>query len=454
MPVRKFIIVIFVLVFPFWILHAQKVELSGINEHAGRFINEYFPGDNYQISKVVPHYLDNEAVIYYLQLDPEGWILLSAEKKAAPVIGFSYVGALDYRSVFSGSEPAGEWVRDISERILEYSSDLTLKPHPDWKNELESTKGVTVQALISAMWGQGKGWNYYCPEDTEGPDGKALVGCVAVAMAQALSVYESPISGDGENSYQHFVYGEISVNYSDSIYKWDFIEDTEPTRHSALLLYHCATSVNMNFGPDASSANTSSAVDALNDHFRISDNIKYSKRWEYGITPWENLMIEELEAGRPVIYRGRSDDGSSGHAFNVDGVVNSKYFHINWGWSGSSNGNFLLHELNPTDTRSYNANQEAIIGIEPIQSTAVSYSSAPEFSLYPNPAADILFLRLKDDSPIRSCTVFSQTGFPVLFKDNFKEQSLDISSLRPGYYILTISYTDNSRKSSQFIKSK
>jgi len=102
MPIRKFIVIFLVIAFPFCIIHAQKVELPEINELAGHFINEYFPGDNYKISKVVPHIPDETPVIYYLELYPKGWILLSAERKAAPVIGFSYEGTLDYRSVFSG----------------------------------------------------------------------------------------------------------------------------------------------------------------------------------------------------------------------------------------------------------------------------------------------------------------------------------------------------------------
>jgi len=449
---RKYIITA-VLIFSFLTGKAQTVELSDINELAGRFINEYFPGNNYKISQAVPHYVDNEPLIYYLELDPGGWILLSAERKAAPVIGFSFEGSLDYTSVFSGREPAGEWISDVSEIILDYSRDTTLLPHPDWKNEFESTKGVNVQPLISANWGQGEGWNYYCPEDNEGPDGKTFVGCVAVAMAQALSVFDWPDNGEGENTYQHFVYGEISVNYSDSVYRWQLMEDTSPTRHAALLLYHCATAVNMDFGPDGSSANTSSSVDALRDHFRISSRIRNTSRYEYGITAWEELLIQELVEGRPVIYRGRSDDGSTGHAFNVDGVQNSRYFHINWGWSGSSNGYFLLHELNPTSTRSYNANQEAVIGIEPELSTAVSHTAEPEFSIYPNPAANNLYLRHENDSPIRSFVVYSLTGYPVLSVDNFSGKSIDISSLQPGFYILNIIYTDNKRVSTGFVKS-
>ena len=47
----------------------------------------------------------------------------------------------------------------------------------------------------------------------------------------------------------------------------------------------------------------------------------------------------------PVFYMGvTSDEG--GHAFVCDGYRDG-YFHINWGWSGVSNGYFLLWSLDP-----------------------------------------------------------------------------------------------------------
>jgi hypothetical protein len=39
--------------------------------------------------------------------------------------------------------------------------------------------------------------------------------------------------------------------------------------------------------------------------------------------------------------------------------------HINWGWTGSSNGYFTLDALNPGVSNNFNKNQSAIIGIQP-----------------------------------------------------------------------------------------
>lgn len=52
-------------------------------------------------------------------------------------------------------------------------------------------------------------------------------------------------------------------------------------------------------------------------------------------------MYNELEAGRPVLYGGQQKNSGSGHSFVCDGYTDGLY-HINWGWSGQYDGNFLL----------------------------------------------------------------------------------------------------------------
>ena len=50
---------------------------------------------------------------------------------------------------------------------------------------------------------------------------------------------------------------------------------------------------------------------------------------------------------RPLYYEGLNISG--GHAFVCDGYDGAGYYHINWGWSGGSNGYFKLSVMNPED---------------------------------------------------------------------------------------------------------
>ncbi|MDL2279004.1 C10 family peptidase, partial [Parabacteroides sp. OttesenSCG-928-G07] len=61
-----------------------------------------------------------------------------------------------------------------------------------------------------------------------------------------------------------------------------------------------------------------------------------------------------------------------GHQFVIDGYDSDNYYHVNWGWGGRMNGNFLLTALDPEDQGTggssgnlgYNYSQDAIIGIQ------------------------------------------------------------------------------------------
>ena len=61
---------------------------------------------------------------------------------------------------------------------------------------------------------------------------------------------------------------------------------------------------------------------------------------------WVDVVKTDLDQGRPLVYKGYTSDYSAGHAFVVDGY-DGDYFHLNWGWSGSYNGWYLLSNLSP-----------------------------------------------------------------------------------------------------------
>jgi len=75
------------------------------------------------------------------------------------------------------------------------------------------------------------------------------------------------------------------------------------------------------------------------------------------------MLRTELDASRPIFYFG-TDTSAGGHAWVCDGYSGTNYFHMNWGWSGSSNGYFYLTNLNPSGY-AFNNNQGAVIGLRP-----------------------------------------------------------------------------------------
>lgn len=71
---------------------------------------------------------------------------------------------------------------------------------------------------------------------------------------------------------------------------------------------------------------------------------------------WSEMLREEIDNNRPVIYCGTSDR-DNGHAFVVDGYSDNR-FSINWGWGGSYNGFFMLGLFQPNENHgNYHINQ-------------------------------------------------------------------------------------------------
>lgn len=85
-------------------------------------------------------------------------------------------------------------------------------------------------------------------------------------------------------------------------------------------------------------------------------------RSSYTNSEWENMVYEELGKGNPILY------GANGHAFVVDGHDGNGYVHINWGWTGTYDGFFLLTAspaINEEPMGGYFTGQEAVFGAMP-----------------------------------------------------------------------------------------
>ena len=152
----------------------------------------------------------------------------------------------------------------------------------------------------------------FCPEDEEGPGGHAYVGCVAVAMAQAMSVFEYPVQAQGVKDYVHPDYGSLAVNYDLAApYEWGQMSASSADEYNAILLYHCAVAVEMDFGPDGSGAYVRDANAAMKRYFGYPQSMSFEDRFADS-EEWVDALVNELEAGRPIIYRGNPGDGTAG----------------------------------------------------------------------------------------------------------------------------------------------
>jgi hypothetical protein len=158
------------------------------------------------------------------------------------------------------------------------------------------------------------------------------------------------------------------VNLSESVYQWNAMGGTHPTTDAeidnvAKLIFDCHVTCSpakmKNNRGTGSSIGT--AVASMIRYFGYSPD--YQKIDCKGN---EDLMRQELDAGRPFLMEGNPSQGydNDGHAFVCDGYAEDGYFHFNFGWSGSGDGYYLLDCVTPV-TSDFSSNQIAYIGIQP-----------------------------------------------------------------------------------------
>ncbi|MCI5121194.1 MAG: hypothetical protein D3908_08405, partial [Candidatus Electrothrix sp. AUS4] len=380
---RVIVAILLSLLLPIYSVTAKPIKEEKAKRFAKNWVLEKWnkKADEVNIKEKVTgeQYGTDETLYYVLSFPQKGWMIVSGDDVAYPVIAFSPTG------IYSDQDRPiqfEEWMENVKKDI---SSAIKAKHTPSpksaaaWKRFGISPKSfvpdmtssfagpsfaaTSVESLVSAEWGQGKYYNQKCPDDSSGPDDHALVGCVAVAMGQIMKYHSYPSTGSGSHSYHHPTYGWLSADFGDTTYKWTSMPKSLSDDDSdvAKLLYHVGVSVNMDYGPDSSSAEPKDIAGALITFFNYSSSARLLWRKHYSTSEWTALLRTELDNKRPVLYGGY---GSGGHAFVCDGYSGSNYFHFNWGWEGDYDGYFYLNDLTPGGSN-YSYNQAAVIGITP-----------------------------------------------------------------------------------------
>lgn len=330
------------------------------------------------VSQVIPVNFKNKVCLYAINFSKGGFVLLSAEDNAYPVIAYSYEGSF---SSDNHSPSFNYWINGTMSDIYEISenqyapgkinSNFWAKYlNPEFVPET-STKGAKdIEPLIKSNWDQGKYYNTLCPKDNTDPNsgGHTPTGCVATAMAQIMYYYRYPQTGVGSHGYNcnnpnYGNYGYQFVNFGTTTYNWDNMvnQPNEANLAIATLMYHCGVAVNMSYGPNASGAYTSDCPGALINYFSYSSGTSYAQKMNFSTSQWDQLIQGNLDNLHPVIYSGSGSGG--GHAWVCDGYQlngGNVWYHMNWGWGASDNGYFYLNDLNPSSQGPFNLNNGVV----------------------------------------------------------------------------------------------
>lgn len=346
----------------------------------------------------------------------EGFVLVSADGDTdRPVLGWSDNGSFDYskapvqlrdmlEAYSQASEQPATAAATAVEGLVELADGSVAKKVTISENQVlrqivlppstkraaqrrvETVPNVVVAPLVKVHWNQYSLFvdPYY-----------GIAGCTPTAMAQIMKYWEFPARGRGfhlhnrveapegvniglliqqgkfdeverivkENSHTYF------TKFSDSEYKWkemggDHPETDAEYENASRLVFDCHASCSPVKMPNGrgTGAYIDDAALAMMLYFGYDPGMQ-----RISCDGNEDLMRQELDAGRPILMSGYPRPGTGledGHAFVCDGYAENDYFHFNFGWSGDDDGYYLLKRLTP-GFKDYSADQTAWIGLQP-----------------------------------------------------------------------------------------
>lgn len=344
--------------------------------------------------------------------DEGGFIIISADDCAFPVIGYSLTGTFTGEKMPPAFQGMLERRAEEMMEMVQSGSKATNEVKNAWAELLMPNKSMafksptSVEALMSTTWDQAPFYNDLCPYDNNYNE-LTVTGCPATAMAQIMKFWSYPEHGTGYHSYNSENYGTLSANFEATNYDWANMPNSLSGSNNAIatLMFHSGVAVEMQYGVAATGGSGGYVIEAqspiqhcceyaFKTYFGYKTTMQGLFRENYNDATWIQMLKTDLDAGRPVQYAGFGQGG--GHTWVCDGYDANNYFHMNWGWGGTYDGYFSLNNLAPGTggagggSGNFNAGQQALIGIEPLTGgsgggTAFDLRAYSQIVVDPNP---------------------------------------------------------------------
>ncbi len=286
-----------------------------------------------------------------------GYVVISGDERMPEVLAYSFDGSYDTLNLPCNMQA---WMDDYAAQVA------YLQSHPEARViRSNASERRDIEPLLTCWFGQGKYYSDKCPV----VNGQHCVtGCVATSMAQIMHYWQWPMkTTDVIPAYKTNTMGInmpaqpiTNIDWTNMLNQYNSWEEYSQEQIDAIatLMLLCGTSVQMDYTLNVSAAG--GPVAALQQYFGYDELIDVADRKSYNSEEWEQMIYEELDLERPVLYGGGNANGE-GHGFVLDGFHDG-YFHANWGWGG------VYSWVLMTEVEGWNGfvlNHSATIGVQP-----------------------------------------------------------------------------------------
>lgn len=301
------------------------------------------------------------------------FVIISGEDRLPEVFGYGENGCLDTKNMPENMKT----ILDMYARLVKY---VASKPEGYTPRNISLTARQAkndIPKIMKSEWDQGSPYNRLCPQDGYN---RSYTGCAATSMAQVMYHHKWPEKACKQiPSYYSETLKRTLDGLPETTFKWEKMKDTysrftpDPDKAVATLMQYCGYSIEMSYSYQGSGAYSFYQPYALRKYFGYDKKTRLLNRDDFNLEVWNNIIYNELAEGRPVVYSGVTTK-NEGHSFVIDGYRKSDgFYHVNWGWSSTSDSYFDITILNPDNTSSagsastnegFSIEQDAIIGMQ------------------------------------------------------------------------------------------
>lgn len=329
-------------------------------------------------SSIKQHIVNKKPLYYVVQLKPEGYIVVAADKRLNPVVAFSTHGTFPQEK----NNPLTLLLdKDLTSRLAvlgnKTNSSIALSSSSNrWEhlesaatNEVVSSKAnlsygsqllydngaivapittptdIRIAPLLQSYWGQTVDDSGTVNCFNTGTPNNDPAGCVATAMAQLMRYYSYPTGPVGVKTFTVTVGSTLQTatlmggdgfggpyNWGNMPLDYNYPSLSQAKAVGALIA-DVGASVNMVYDFDSSGADLSLAATVLPSVFQYGNAICAQQP---AMTNLMAMVNPNLDAHQPVLF---GIQGPIGHAVVCDGYgyMNGViYHHLNMGWNGAA----------------------------------------------------------------------------------------------------------------------
>lgn len=290
---------------------------------------------DYRLVYTEPRTNSDEAAVYVFATGEKGYMILSADDVAYPVLGYS-------DRQFDESAMSLGWLKEYARQIEAADSDT---PAPDNYPFVDYER---IEPMIKTHWGNGTIYR----DKTPLIDGKnSHPGDLAVAMAQIMNYHKYPAVGQGQNTYSSkgetlsYDFSTLKLDWDSMLPKYDESCTDEQKSAIAELIYACGVAANMQYDTKESSMTPERGARGLVKFFGYDKGISVNLATYHNLNTWIDKIYNRLAANEPLIYLFYSGIESYS-CYICDGYDSEGFFHFNGNKGGSDDGYYRLTSIN------------------------------------------------------------------------------------------------------------